>query len=62
MPFGILKTLELGNLIPPRSFQPLQCFDVFLKTLQCLKVFDIIPRDFPKSPEMLERAERFVTI
>ena len=27
----------------------------FFKTLQCLKVFDIEQRDFPKSPEMLEK-------
>ena len=34
----------------------------FLKTVQYLTVFDIEPRDSPRSPEMLERVEKFVTI
>ena len=34
----------------------------FLKTVQCLTVFDIEPRDSPRSPEMLESVEKFVTI
>ena len=48
------KEGESGN--PPR-------FDVvFKKTVQCLTVFDIEQRDSPRSPEMLERIEKFVTI
>ena len=58
--FKDFKAGESGTPLDPFNHYTVLMW--FLKTLQCLTVFDIEPRDLPRSPKMLERVERFVTI